>query len=135
MDIEWKPNYLGSWVGGRHKNNWKSWIIQSICLVHLGKMVIFSTLLFYVCKGNFHKYFGMVTSFCELFRLLMAVLAFLVLFVPSVTSRICNIGPSSEISTLTCMKRGTFFILINSVSGQSKLLKWHACGTKVQWFS
>ena len=85
--------------------------------------MIFFTLLFYIRNGDFKKYFVMVTCFCELFRLLMAVLAFLVLFIPSVTSRICNIGPSSEISTLTCMKRGTFCILIPSISGQSKLLK------------
>ena len=68
----------------RHKNNWKTWIIRSICLVHLGKMVIFFILLFYVCNGDFEKYFVMVTCFCELFRLLMAVLAFLVLFVEHV---------------------------------------------------
>jgi hypothetical protein len=94
----------------RHTNIWKTWIIQSICLVHLGKMVIFFTLIFRICNGDFEKYFVMVTYFYELFSLLMTVLAFLVLFEPSVTSRICSIGPSSEISTLTCMKRGTFCI-------------------------
>ena len=87
---------------------------------------------FYVRNGDFDKYFVMITCFCELFSLLMAVLAFLVLFEPSVTSRICNIRPSPGISPLKCMKSGTFFILIPPVSEQSKLLKWHAFGTKVQ---
>lgn len=53
-------------------NIWKTWIIQSI----LVKMVIFFPLLFYVCNGDFENYFVMVTCFCELFSLLMAVLAF-----------------------------------------------------------
>jgi len=110
----------------RHINIWKTWIIQSICLVHLGKMVIFFTLIFRICNGDFEKYFVMVTCFYELYSLLMTVLAFFVLFEPSVTSRICNMGPSSEISTLTCMKRGTFCVLIPSISEQSRLLKWHA---------